>query len=130
MDQNHEVIKGDGEEVALTENPVELLSWMVAGSEIAKLANEFDEHNNKHDGKRHELSAAEQAEIRKDVSELTRIVCRMGNPCFDDGEYIVALDIKLVMDSSVVQTLKQQKQLVKGNTMHLCRRDLSCVRNR
>ena len=41
----------------------------------------------------------------KGVSELTGIVRRMGNPFFDDGEDLVTLDIKLVIDS-VVQTPK------------------------
>ena len=45
----HEVIKGDGGAVGLTENPVALLRCMVAGSEIARLVNEFDEHIDKHD---------------------------------------------------------------------------------
>ena len=92
--------------MGLTENPVVLLRWMVAGPEIARLENEFDEHNDKHDGKCHEQSAAVQAEVSDGVCELTGIVCRIGNPFFGDGEDLVTLDIKLVMDSSVVQTLK------------------------
>ena len=40
------------------------------------------------------------------MCELTGIVRRMGNPFFDDGEDLITLDIKLVMDSSVVHTLK------------------------
>ena len=58
---------------------------MVAGPEIARLVNEFDEHNDKHDEKQHEQLAAAQAEFTKDVRELTGIVRRMGNPFFDDG---------------------------------------------
>ena len=75
---------------------------MVAGPEIARLVNEYDEYNDKHDGKNHEQSAAVQVEFRKDVCEVTGIVQRMGNPNFD----LVIFDIKLVMDSSLVQTLK------------------------
>ena len=73
-----------------------LLRWMAAEPEIARLVNEFDEHNDKHDGKHHEQSAAVQAEVRKDVCELTGIV----------------------------------RCMAKRNMTHLCRRDLSCVRNR
>ena len=51
---------------------------MVAGPELARLVNGFD----KHDGKHHEQTAALQAEFRKDVSELTGIVRRMGNPFY------------------------------------------------
>ena len=46
LDQNHEQLdEGDGGAVGFTENPVALLRWMVAGPEIARLVNEFDEHN-------------------------------------------------------------------------------------
>ena len=57
-----------------------------AGPEIERLVNEFDEHNDRHNGKHHEHSAAVLAGFRKDVCEVTGIVHRM--------------------DSSVVQTLK------------------------
>ena len=74
LDQNHEVIKGDGGAVGLNDNSVALLRWMVAGPEMARLVNEFDEHN-----EHHEQSATVQAKFMKDVCELTGIVRRMGN---------------------------------------------------
>ena len=65
LDQNHEqlneVITGYGGAVGLTENPVALLRWIVAGPEIARLVNGFDGHKDKHDGKHHEQSATVQA---------------------------------------------------------------------
>ena len=76
LDQNHDVIKGDGGAMGLTKNPAALLRWMVARPKIARLVNEFDEHN-----------------------ELTGIVHRMGNLVFDNGEDLFTLD-------SLVQTLK------------------------
>ena len=45
------------------------------------------------------------------MCEVTGIVRRMGNPFFDDGEDLVTLDIKLVMDSSGVQTLKTSETI-------------------
>ena len=47
----------------------------------------------------------------KDVCELTGIVRHMGNPFIFDGEDPVTLDIKLVMDSSVVQILKTSETI-------------------
>ena len=86
LDQTHEqlndVLKGDRGAVGLTE--------------IARLVNEFDEHNGNHDGKHHEQSTAVQAELRKDVGELTGIVRRMGNPFFfTTVKILVTLNIKL-----------------------------------
>ncbi len=110
LDQNHEqlneVIKGDGGAVGLTENPAALLRWMIAGPEIARLVNEFDEHCVGNSAKHHEQSVGVQAEFRKDVFELTGVVQDMGNPFLDDGDDLVTLDTKVVMDSSLIQTLQ------------------------
>ena len=111
LDKNHDVIKGVGEAEGLTENPVALLRWMAARPKIATLVNTFAEHIDKHDGNHHEQSAATQAEFRKDVGELTGIVHLTGNPFFDDGEDLVTLDIKLMTESSVIQTLKTAKTI-------------------
>ena len=49
--------------------------------------------------------AGVQTEFTKDVCALSEVK-GIGNPFLDDGTYIVTLDTKLVMDSSIVQTLK------------------------
>ena len=41
-EQNNALIKGDGSAVGLTENPVALRRWMIGGSEIARLIQEFE----------------------------------------------------------------------------------------
>ena len=53
----------------------------------------------------HEQSAV-YVEFSKDVSELIGIVHGMCNPFCDDGKYIVTLDTKQGMDSSIIQTLQ------------------------
>ena len=41
-EQNNKYVKGDGGEIGLTENSTQLLRWMTAGPEVARLINEFE----------------------------------------------------------------------------------------
>ena len=68
-------------------------------SSINTMANMMENTNT------NEQSAAVQAEFKKDVCELT-VVRRMGNPFFHDDEDLFTLETNLMIDSSVVQTLK------------------------
>ena len=76
----------------MTENPVALHGWMIAGPEIARLVEECDEHSDKQYGKLQEQSEGVEAELRKDVTELIGILYGVGNPFCDDGKNIVTLD--------------------------------------
>ena len=40
-EQNNKVVKGDGGAIGLTENPSQLLRWMICGPEVSGLINEF-----------------------------------------------------------------------------------------
>jgi len=110
-EQLNDIIKEAVGAVGLTDNVVALIRWMIAAPEIARLVNVFDEHNDKWSGKHHEQSAGVEAEFKKDVHELTGIVQGMGNPFLYDGD---DPDTKLVMDSSVVQTLYTVEQIGKA----------------
>ena len=48
LDQNHEqlnqIIKAEGGEVGLMENPAALTRWMIAGPEVARVVTEFEEN--------------------------------------------------------------------------------------
>ena len=41
-EQNNKCVKGDGGAIGLTENSSELLRWMIAGPEIARIIAEFE----------------------------------------------------------------------------------------
>ena len=50
-EQNNACVKGDGEAVGLTDDPSALRRWMVAGPEIARMIDEFENlvlHWNEH----------------------------------------------------------------------------------
>jgi len=52
--QNNAVIKGDGGAVGLTNNPSALRRWIVAGPEVARLIEEFqDEQENRSEDTKH-----------------------------------------------------------------------------
>ena len=42
-EQNNADVKDDGGAIGLTENPSALLRWMVAGPEVSRLVNEFQQ---------------------------------------------------------------------------------------
>ena len=46
-EQNNAILKGEGGAVGVTENPNTLLRWMMAGSELARLVNEFEADMNR-----------------------------------------------------------------------------------
>ena len=43
-EQNNALIKGDGGAVGLTDNPPALRRWMIAGPEVARVIEEFHDH--------------------------------------------------------------------------------------
>ena len=55
LDHAHEqantLVKGDGGAVGLTESPGALLRWMVAGPELARMTQEFEEFISCHKGR-------------------------------------------------------------------------------
>ena len=44
-------IKGDGGAVSLTDNPSALWRWIIAGTEVARMIEEFHNEQNHHGGK-------------------------------------------------------------------------------
>ena len=78
IDQCHEqlndLIKGDGGAVGLTENPQALERWMIAGPEISRLIQEFENCSQKSRSRTstrdHELNTSTQKEFATDVKSL------------------------------------------------------------
>ena len=77
LDQAHEqvnaIVKGDGGAVGLTENPSALRRWMIAGPEVARMVQEFENSASVDNCNYHEQTPAIQREFRKDVMSVTSI---------------------------------------------------------
>lgn len=113
LDQAHEQVnasvKEDRGAVGLTEDPGALRRWMVAGPEIARMIQEFEHSDTPRDGKNlrhHEEIPGVQKAFVKEVRSLVSTFEEMGNPFEEDSEDLLALDTKDIMDTAVVETVK------------------------
>ena len=104
LDQAHEqanaLVKGDGGAVGLTENPGALRRWMVAGPELARMIQEFEESTPrpvKEDRRHHDQVSSIQVSFQKDVLSLVSTFEEMGNPFEEDSKDLLVLDTKDIM---------------------------------
>ncbi|VDI48086.1 Hypothetical predicted protein [Mytilus galloprovincialis] len=85
-EQNNACVKADGGAVGLTENPGALRRWMVAGPEMARLVNEFENvtecfvNTNASNKLHHEQTLSFQESFRNDIVSLYDVIDDLGNP--------------------------------------------------
>ena len=81
-EQNNACIKGDGGAVGLTENPRALNRWMVAGPEVAKALEEFQQEyemwGRSSDTRHHDQTLSVQSSFIKDISALVEVFEELG----------------------------------------------------
>ena len=113
LDHAHEqadtLVKGDGGACGLTESPGALLRWMVAGPELARMTQEFEESIRsvtKEDKRYHEQVPGVQVLFKKDVASLVSSFEEVGNPFEEDSKDLFALDSKVIVENAVIQTVK------------------------
>ena len=122
LDQAHEqlnaLVKGDGGAVGLTEDPAALRRWVVAGPQIARQINDFEDgFDDDNSGiilkPHHEQTKAVQERFVKDVRSLVSTIEEMGNPFLEESMDLFNLNSKAVMSQGVVNDLKNIKALGK-----------------
>ena len=114
-EQNNKVVKGDGGAIGLTENPSQLLRWMICGPEVSRLINEFqtsEELTKKSqsegpDLRHHEQMSGVQATFQKQVKALCTTFVEMGNPFLEESEDLLVLDTRDIVDTSVAETVRK-----------------------
>ena len=111
-EQTNPLVKGDGGAVGLTENPSALLRWMVAGPELCRMVEEFvTDTSRKESTKHHEQTPSAQASFANEVTSLVSTINEMGNPFTEDNGDLLTLDTKVIMNSDVVNTVKNVRAL-------------------
>ena len=104
-------VKGEGGVVGLTENPAVLRRWMIAGPEVARNIQEFEEASFKEGSEEkrhhHEQTLGVQAAFKKDVLSLVSAIEEMGNPFQEDSTDFLVLDSKEIMDKMVVKAVRE-----------------------
>ena len=108
-DQNNKIIKGDGGAIGLTEDPSALRRWMVAGPEISRILEEFDQSygNVSVDTRHHEETEANQRNFLEHVRQMTNAIEEQGNPFMEDTKDLIVLDTKEIMGAEVSESHKQ-----------------------
>lgn len=109
-EQNNASVKGSGGAVGLTESPVAFRRWMVAGTETARVLQEFEsqlkgETNVDEKNKHHEQGLSTQKTFQSHVKNLVSTIPEMGNPFKDDCPELLALDTRNCADASGVDTV-------------------------
>jgi len=118
-EQNNACIKGDGGAVGLTDkfdNPSALRCWMVAGPEVARVIEEFQDGNQywrrqTADTRHHDQTPSVQASFVKDVRSLAGVIEEMGNPFEEESQDLVILDIKDIAGPAAVETVMNAKRI-------------------
>ena len=96
----------------MTEDPSALRRWMVAGTEISRIVDEFesivDSSNSLEDDKHHEDTIPSQKAFLGEVQRLIKAVNDFGNPFLEESSDLYKLDTKDVVDSEIaaINTLR------------------------
>ena len=113
LDHAHEqanaLVKEGGGSVGLTESPGALLQWMVAGPELARMAQELEEFIpfvTKEDTRHHEQVPRVQVLFKKDVGPLVSSFEEVGNPFEEESKDLFAPGSKVIVENAVIQTVK------------------------
>ena len=114
-EQNNACIKGDGGVVGLTDIPSALLHWTVAGPEVARATEEFqdgDEHWGMRVDTRHQdKTPCVPTSFSKDVCSLVRVMQNRGNSFEEESVDLVVLDTKEITCPAAVESVRNVKRI-------------------
>ena len=113
-EQNNLIVKSDGGDIGLTENPAALHRWMVAGPEITRLLTEFEK--NEIDTRsalelRHAQTEGAQKKFIGEVKKLTGIICSYGNPFLEESKELLVLDSRNIVDSETARLVSEIEKI-------------------
>jgi hypothetical protein len=113
LDHNHEQInakiKGVGGAIGLTENNASLAKWLIAGPEVSRMVEEFEETSRIPESSKvrehHDSNASAQRNFKSDVKGMYDALAELGNPFIDDSADLFALDTKIVPGTEAIKHL-------------------------
>ena len=114
-EQNNACIKGDGGAVGLTDNPSALRRWMIAGPEVARAIEEFQDGRQhwgrREDTRHHDQTPSVQTSFAKDVRALVSVIEELGNPFEEESMDLVVLDTKEIAGPAAVENVRNVKKI-------------------
>ena len=120
IDQTHEQeiakVKGNGGVVGLTENPVVLKRWIIAGPEKARLITEFErtyfpdvEPDSTY--KHHEEGISTQESFKMQTKKFVQTITGYGNPFLVTGSALLVLNTRDCVDDSIALSYRNLEEL-------------------
>ena len=113
FDQAHEnenkYVKGDGGIIGITEKPETMRKWLVAGPELSRLLNTFEDKYSAVKDKstsHHSQSIGQEKKFLKKVQNLVETINEMGNPFKDDFPELITLDSRKCLQGNSVANLR------------------------
>ena len=99
----------------LTDNLSALCRWMVAGPEIARVIEEFQDQNQHRrrqtaDTHHHDQTPSVQASFVNAVRSLVGVIEEMGNPFEQESQDVFKLDTKKIVHPAAVETVMNVKR--------------------
>ena len=98
--------------IGLTENPVALRRWMLSGPELSRLRKQFESEyfsdndpDNLQNFLNHKQGLSTQKTFQRQVTSLSSIIRKMGNPFLADFSDLVSLDGQDCAHESVITAL-------------------------
>ena len=97
--------------MGLTDNPSPLRRWMLAGPEVARLIEEFQDEplswNKPPDARHHDQSGSVQRAFVKDVKSMVTVMEDFGNPFQEDSQDLLVIDTKEIASPTAVDALRR-----------------------
>jgi len=114
-EQNNVCIIGDGGSVVRTNILSALCRWMVAGSEVARPIEEYQDQNQHRRRQtadtRHDQTPSVHASFLKDVRSLVGVIEKMGNPFDEESQDVFKLNTKKMVHPAAVETVMNVKRI-------------------
>ena len=115
-EQNNAVVKGSGGAVGLMQSPSALRKWLLVGPEQARMIEELEKQFLNEIGGtylHHDEGPSTQKSFHSHVLSLIETISGMGNPFLEHSQELIALDTAIIMDESVVETVRTIESLGK-----------------
>ena len=115
-EQQNAIMKDDGGIIGITENERAVCRWMVAGLEIARILNEFEDQFQRRkqiDARHHEQLPSIQKSFTSDLNNTISTFTKLGNPFSEDSKDLYVLDTKVIMSDEVVATVRSVENIGK-----------------
>ena len=108
-DQAHEnkTVKIDGGAIGILDNATALIKWMIAGPEIARLLELFEDATEKEDKNlsHHEDTDAHEKRFRQDVISFKNIFEELGNP-FEENDILLNSVSRNIMNERAAESVR------------------------